>query len=100
MIKMKLLLIPFPQISSYFNQGGKFNEILAFLKKTALFTVVLAGKVEGLWRSPIPSVGKRICLVCFCVHSYAGPWRWDRATKEKGCSMEKEMFSLLGPSRN
>lgn len=30
---MKLLLIPFPQISSYFNQGGKFNEILAFLKK-------------------------------------------------------------------
>lgn len=30
---MKLLLIPSLQISSYFNQGGKFNEILAFLKK-------------------------------------------------------------------
>lgn len=30
---MKLLLTPFPQIPSYCNQGVKFNEILAFLKK-------------------------------------------------------------------
>jgi len=47
-----------------------------------------------------PSVRKRVCLVCFCVHSYAGPRRWDRTTEEKGCSVEKETRSLFGPSRN
>lgn len=72
---MKLLLIPFPQISSHFYKGGKFNEILAFLKKTELFTEILTSKAEVSWHSPVPCMGKNVCLVCFCVHFYAEPQR-------------------------
>lgn len=57
MVKIKLLLIPFPPISSYCNQGVKFNEILAFLKKMHC-SVVPASKAEGSQRSPVLPVGK------------------------------------------
>lgn len=98
-VKMKLLPIPLPQISSYFYKGGKFKLNTCILEKIALFTRILAGKAEVSWHSPVPSVGENVCLICLYVQFYIGPQRWDWATKEKGWSME-EACSLLKPSKN
>lgn len=75
--------------------AGLMNYLLS--EKVALFTVVMAGKAEGLWHAPILSVGKRVCLICYCVYSYTVPWRWDRATKEKGAPWRR-YFSSLEPA--
>lgn len=95
---MKLLLIPFPQISSYFNQGGKFNEIFAFLKKLrySQWSWLAVQKGCGIQQSLLWANGSASFVSTFILTQAPGGGREPQ--RKKGAAQRRRYFPYSDPA--